>query len=64
MFRYPRSGGRGGEFSAVLAVRRSKQGPRGSKAPTLNVIQLVYSPGLVNGEELFSSAWTVKMEKR
>ena len=63
VFRYPRSGGRGGEFSAVLAVRRSKQGPRGSKAPTLNVIQLVYSPGLVNGE-LFSFAPTVKMEKR
>ena len=32
-------------MSAVVAVRRSKQGPRGSKAPTLNVIQLVYSLG-------------------
>ena len=30
-------------MSAVVAVRRSKQGPQGSKAPTLNVIQLVYS---------------------
>ena len=38
-----------------MSVRRSKQGPRGSKAPTLNVIQLVYSA--LNGKTVSSSLW-------